>query len=68
MSSRELEQWLDPAGPGNLYQLPVGEETSLPRARGLPTALNMSLSTVRQLQKCRAAKHVSPVEGFQARA
>lgn len=53
MSSRELEQWLDPAGPGNPHQLPVGEETSLPRARGLPTALNTSLS--QQSASCKSA-------------
>ena len=53
MSSRELEQWLDPAGPGNPHQLPVGEETSLPRARGLPTALNTSLS--QQSARCKSA-------------
>ena len=35
---------LDPASPGNLHQLPVEEETSLPRARSLPAALNTSLS------------------------
>ena len=63
---------LDPTGPGNLHQFPVGEETSLPRARSLPAALNtslfLSLNIVCQLQMSRAAKHISPVEEIQARA
>ena len=44
-----------------------GGDLSAQGERPAHCSQHISLSTVRPLQKCRAAKHVSPTEGFQAR-